>query len=446
MTELQIEQNEFAAVWNDTVNYPTVADVATKMDLKYPTCKVIAYRMKQQRIKGDGDCPELIDRARMSFSSPIPEMQYRFMESWSEEDCINSLRTLALSLPGKSITRIFYRSQTEVSDSTWNRYFGTFLEFKRQAALELSRPQHEIERKIAKHVSADHYREFNKRRDYSNKYDRSSNKKMRVIMGASDLHDQEIDPFYLRCLIAAAKMIQPDVINLGGDIFDLPEFGKYGVDPREWDVVGRIKFVHEHILAPLREAAPDAQIDFVEGNHEFRLLRHLADATPALKTVLSDLHGMTIASLLGLDRFEINYIARADLAAFTEADRRKQIGKSYVTYNDALLIHHHPHAAQWGLPGWNGHHHKWLVSHHKNVIKGAYSWMQLGCGHQLRASYTEGEFWTLGFNICHLNTQTKSATFEYVNVTDSAAIGGCYLFREPEEMVGHFAGSINQPE
>jgi hypothetical protein len=43
-----------------------------------------------------------------------------------------------------------------------------------------------------------------------------------------------------------------------GDIFDLPEFGKYGVDPREWDVVGRIKFAHENILAPDLAQAVDS--------------------------------------------------------------------------------------------------------------------------------------------------------------------------------------------
>jgi UDP-2,3-diacylglucosamine pyrophosphatase LpxH len=84
---------------------------------------------------------------------------------------------------------------------------------------------------------------------------------------------------------------------LNGDIFDLPEFSKYTQDPRHFAPVERIKWVHQ-FLNDLREAAPDAQIDFVEGNHEFRLLRHLSEATPALMTVLADLHGMTIPTCL----------------------------------------------------------------------------------------------------------------------------------------------------
>lgn len=435
-----VSDEDFLLVWNDLNNFPTINDVAKDLEISWRRCTNRASELRAAKARGDLSKDTLIiDRNKTHYDSPIPELHFNFYEEWTEEDCLESLRKLDREHEGKDITRIFYRTRTEVSDSTWNRYFGTFLEFKRQANLILSRDQHKVERQLAKHVSVDHYRELNDRHDYHSRYLRHTDKKHKIVMGASDLHDQEVDPFYLRCLIAAAKMIQPDIINLSGDIFDLPEFGKYAVDPRDWDVVGRIRFVHKNILEPLREAAPNAQIDFVEGNHEYRLLRHLADATPALRAVLSDLHGMTVPKLLGLDAYEINYISRADLGAFSEADKKKEIGKSYVIYDDALLVHHHPHAREWGLAGWNGHHHSWQVWHQKNVLNGSYQWMQLGCGHMLKASYTEGEFWTSGFTVAHLNTESKSTTFEYINVTDMAVIGGMFLYREPDEMVGYYA-------
>jgi len=264
-------------------------------------------------------------------------------------------------------------------------------------------------------------------------------------MGCSDLHDIECDPFFLRTFIEACRIIQPDVINFGGDIFDLAEFGKFSVDPREWDVVGRIRYVHDYIFRPIREACPNTQIDFVEGNHEYRLLRHLADASPALKAVLSDLLGLTVPKLLGLDQFEINYIAKADLAAFNKGSQKKEVEKSYKIYDDSVLVHHHPHAAKWGLPGWNGHHHHWIVLNKKSALRGSYQWMQLGCGHQLRASYAEGEFWNMGFQICHLNTFSGSVNMEYITVTDIACVGGIYFHRQPEEMVGLY-GKNNSTE
>lgn len=366
---------------------------------------------------------------------PMSEDASRFMEHWGPQECIDELRRIAKIDEDKVVTRNYFRTHSNISESTWNRYFGTFLEFKRQAGITLSRQQHQLERHIAKHASVDHYRQLNiERQDWNDAYIRDNGKRFKTILTCSDLHDIEIDPFYLRVLIDTAERVQPDVIALVGDIFDLPEFGKYGVDPREWDVVGRIKFAHDNILGPLREVCPDAQIDFIEGNHEARLLRQLADATPALRAVLSDLHGFTVSKLLGLEQFEINYIAKADLAAFTKRDFEKELSSNYKVYWDTVLCHHFPHARNMGLPGVNGHHHKHLVWSEFNPVYGAYEWHQLGAGHRRSASYCEGERWHNGFALINVDTQTRSTVFDYISVTDFAVSGGKWYARAPSEL------------
>jgi len=434
---LTVEQ--FAIIWNDTDNFPTIKSIARHTGYKPSAIKSRASKIKK-RYQDGKDAPELLNRGNIRKKKPlVTEMRHRYLADITEEQLVQILRDLAIAHEDKVITRNFFRAQTDISDSTWNKYFGTFQEYKRQAGLELTREQHALERQTAKHVSSDHYRDFNTRHNYSDRYNRPNGKKIQTVIGCSDLHDEEIDPFWLRVFIETCKMVQPDVINFGGDIFDLPEFSKFAVDPREWDVVGRIKFVHKNIFLPLREVCPDAQIDFIEGNHEFRLIRHLADATPALKAILSDLLGLTVSSLLGLEEFEINYISKGDLAAFNQGDKNREVEKSYKIYDDTILIHHHPHAKSWGLAGWNGHHHSWKVDHLKNVVNGGYQWLQLGAGHRLRASYTEGEFWSLGFNICHYNRETKSVLHEYVNITDMACVGGVYFTRTAQESIGEFA-------
>lgn len=429
----------FAKIWNDLTKYPRIKDVASKLQIKESYCKTKASRLRKKYEESPKAYPRLLNRNSSKFHSLLPEDNNTFYESMTKEELIQKLREIYYANPDCNITRNGFRKETKISDSTWSRYFGTFLEFKRQSGLELHRTQHALERQIAKHTASDRYREFNSRQDYDDRYIKDSNSKIKTIIGFSDLHDQEIDPFYLRVMIETCRMVQPDIINLGGDIFDLAEFGKYGVDPREWDVVGRIKFVHKNILEPLREACPDTQIDFLEGNHEFRLLRHLADATPALQAVLSDLMGLTVAKLLGLDKYEINYIAKADLSAFNLRDQAKEIKKSYIIYDKSLLVHHHPYAKDWGLPGWNGHHHHWKVINMKNALKGSYQWLQLGCGHRLNASFCDGEFWNMGFNIAHINTESGSVNHEYVGVTDIACVGGIYFIRSEEERVGFYA-------
>lgn len=366
---------------------------------------------------------------------PMSEDVKKYHPDWTAEDCCNELRRIANIDPDKVVSRNYFRVHSTISESTWNRHFGTFEEFKRQAGIKLTRQQHGLERDIAKHASVDHYRKLNvDRQDYADKYLRAKNTRFKTMIACSDLHDVEIDPFYLRVLIDTCRRVQPDVISFVGDVFDLPEFGKYGVDPREWDVVGRIKHAHDHIFRPIREACPESQLDMIEGNHEARLLRQLADATPALRAVLSDLHGFTIGKLLGLDEFQINYYAKADLAAWTKRDFDRELANNYRIYWNSVVCHHFPHARNMGLPGVNGHHHQHQVWPMFSPIYGAYEWHQMGAGHRRSASYCEGEKWHMGFVIINVDTQTHAVTFDYVQVADFAVSGGKWYHRESHEI------------
>jgi len=365
---------------------------------------------------------------------PLSETLIPKLKTGTREECVEDLRGIAIRNPEVAISRNYYRVHGKYAESVWSQYFGTFEEFKRQAGLKLTRQQHAHERNLAKHASVDHYRAMNiERADWEGKYLRDNDNRFKTVLVASDLHDKEIDLFYLRVLIDTAKRAQPDIIVLAGDIFDLPEFGKYTVDPRDWDVVGRIEFAHEHILKPLREACPNAQIDFIEGNHEARLLKQLADATPALRAVLADLHGFTVGKLLGLDKYQINYIAKADLGAWTKRDFTKELAQNYKIYFGSLLVHHFPHARSMGLPGVNGHHHRHVVWSEFSPIYGPYEWHQLGSGHKRSASYCEGENWHNGFTLVNVDTQTQATNFDYVAVTDFAVSGGKWYHREPHE-------------
>jgi hypothetical protein len=436
-TKITEQDLALAKLYNDTAKYPTLQDVADAAGLARKTVKNKIGIIRQQL--RDAPSPlalKLISRT-INHESPMSEDHAKFKPDWTADDCIEHLARMAAENPEIVISRNHFRNTAECSESTWNRYFGTFEEFKRQAGLKLTRQVHKVEREIAKHASVDHYRNLNiERLDYDGKYARGNRNRFKTYIVCSDLHDQEVDEFFLRVLIDTVKRVQPDGLILGGDIFDLPEFGKYGVDPREWNVVGRIKFVHDRILRPLREACASMEITFIEGNHEARLLRHLADATPALRAVLSDLHGMTISSLLGLDEFEINYVAKADLKAWREIDFTKELANNYKVFDGAFMFHHFPYARNMAMPGANGHHHAHMVWSQFNPTFGAYEWHQLGSGHRRAASYTEGEKWHNGFLITHIDTQTKSVVSDYAQIRDHACVGGKFYHRNPDE-AGH---------
>src|SRR6185437_13839606 len=101
---------------------------------------------------------------------------------------------------------------------------------------------------IAKHASVDIMREMNTQKSgWEGKYLKPNNGRWQTILSGSDIHDLECDPFWRMTFIDIAKRVKPEKIVIGGDLFDLSEFGKYTIDPREWDVLGRIKWVHQFL-------------------------------------------------------------------------------------------------------------------------------------------------------------------------------------------------------
>jgi len=361
------------------------------------------------------------------FSETLGEDRLDF----TAQDCIDLLRGVAEALPEQVISRNFFRVHSGVTERTWNRYFGSFREYKRQANIITSRQVQKLELEIAKHASVDHYRKMRKELEaWAGKYLRPSSGRFQTILVGADFHDKEVDPFALQIFIETAARAQPETIVLGGDVFDLPEFGRYYVDPRDWDVTGRIKAVHDRLLAPLRAVCPKAQIDLIEGNHESRLVRHLCDKTPSMMCILEQLHGMSVSDLLGLKTYQVNYIGKADLASWTRGDQRDEIKRNFKVYHDCFLVHHYTDQGKAKqMPGVSGHSHKHLSWSFQSPHFGSYEFHQLGCLHKRDATYTDAERWGLGFALAHIDTVRKYVNIEYVPITDHAVVGGKFYQR-----------------
>lgn len=421
---------DLAHAYNDIDHLPSLEAVASSLGI---SAKTLANRVGVLR-RTEG-APELIDRANFTREEDqvLSEKPALFMEHWGPDECMEHFRKLAKADPERSWSRNYFRNVSGISESTWNRWFGTFLQYQRSSKIILSRDAHMLERHIAKHASKDHVEPFNdEKRSYSGKYARDFTNRFRTVIVGSDFHDKDCDGFVRRVFIDTCRRIQPEVIFLNGDMLDLPEFGKYTIDPRTWDVTGRIGWMHA-FLRELRTACPNSRIIYLEGNHEFRILRHLAEATPALKTILADLHGFTVSKLLGLDEFEINYIGKADLRAWHNKDINKELHANTYLLWDALLGDHFPTGIEQGIPGWNGHHHKLRVTPLYSRVFGASQWVQLPGGHVPNAEYCSAEKWNNGFLIVHHDSFTKRSTFEPIEMRDFCVVGGKYYYRQADE-------------
>lgn len=354
----------------------------------------------------------------------------------NKQDLILKLQEVQTNNPEKEITRKSFRNETNIKDSVWEKVFGSFMEFKAAAGLKGSKVVRKLQSSVTKHAAVDDLREFNtQKQGWEEAYLKPSNARFQTILTGSDIHDKLCDPFYRRLFVNTAYRVKPQKIVLAGDTFDFYEFSKYNKDLRKVNILESINWVHQ-FLEDIRNASPDSEIIMISGNHENRLLRYLSEQAPDVLPLLSDLHGFTVSSLLGLDKYEVNFISKDSLAVFTETDLKKELAKNYYVAYDAVLFHHYPYAKDWGMAGVNGHHHNHKVDYQFSIHTGrSYEWHQLGAGHVRAAEYCEGEKWSNGFALIHVDTLKKYVQIEYLDTThDHAVIGGKWYERLSSEL------------
>ena len=187
-TALSDADEHFLKVYNDLHAFPSTELVALALELSSQTVKNRATILRKAAAAGGG----FTVASRIHPSVPMSEDPNRYKGDWDRDQCIEELQRVAKIDPDRVVSRNYFRINSAISESTWNRFFGTFEEFKRQAGLKLTRQQHGLERHIAKHASVDHYRAMNaERRDYAGTYARPTTPgRFKTMVIASDLHDE----------------------------------------------------------------------------------------------------------------------------------------------------------------------------------------------------------------------------------------------------------------
>lgn len=357
----------------------------------------------------------------------------------TKDELIKFTQELDKQYPGDTHNRGFVRAKLQeliaVTDP-WEKLGMNWAEFKRQCGFSSSRATTKMINQASKHASVDQLRSASEERlSWGDIYTKPENgHRYKTIMGAGDFHDIEVDEFAFRMFIEKLRVSKPDVISIHGDMFDAPEFSKHFQDPREYELQTRIQKVHD-MLGEMRDACPNSQIDLIEGNHEARISRHILEMSPATADILDHFHGMGIRELLGLDRFEVNYIAKGDLYAFTDAQMKRSVMESERIYWNTVWVRHHPpKMTNVTMPGFHGHHHSHQVTTYMNPLFGGFEWHQLGAMHRRQASYTDGRKWNLGFIFGVVDTDMQRVSFDYTHVGDTCCqMGGKFYERNPDE-------------
>lgn len=204
----------------------------------------------------------------------------------------------------------------------------------------------------------------------------------------TDFHFPTEDRAVFQLATQVIKDVNPDILWLNGDMMDFKSISSFPTNPKDKSTLSRDLKHGQLKLQELRNAAPNAQLFYKDGNHERRLQSFLWNKAPEL----SDLEDLELASLLRLR--DLN-------AAIIQEDEKAVVGQ---------LWHLHGHEIGVGLayPAKVmmqkantsvifGHTHRFSVFY-QNALDGTtrVAW-SIGCGQVLEVDYDVHPQWTQGF-------------------------------------------------
>jgi predicted phosphodiesterase len=315
-------------------------------------------------------------------------------------------------------------------DKEWVNAFGTFSNYKIQAGLLPNQSQKQFTNHIVNNSKINLTIE-NDLKEYADKFKITNNARFKTVLTISDIHSTLADVFTINTFIQASIRTQPSHIVIAGDLWDFSHFSKYNHDPRGHSALDELLWVHD-FLTTLRKHNLNAEITILQGNHDYRVFKHLCEQSPYFADVLDKFSNITPSKLFKLDELQINYIGSADFANYKESRVKKDSEKNFIVISDTLLVGHYPSVKKHGLPSIYGHHHRFLTTADYNYTYGSFFHVQLGAACIIDASYTEDyQHWTNGFCYTVVDSEKKRVIHDYCDTTgDIALFGGAYYYRD----------------
>ena len=285
---------------------------------------------------------------------------------------------------GFAASRKRYRHLGFYPEAMVEAFFGNHAEFQRAAGLADLRGTTTVRNKAARlhtHQQIAKFADENVKR-FHGRFERLDQKRKHIEgVVVSDLHSKFCDPFALEVFFAYLRMVNPDYICINGDGVDFPQFSRHRQLPghfgmNAWEECQWLKDVFKRT----REMCPEAQIDFVIGNHEIRLVHYLADAAQALACFPS----LSFEEIFGLTDYEVNLVCRANFLTPTARAKKKDVRENWTVIGGCYAITHGTSCAKFAaqvqldvfqMSGTSGHTHRPQIYYGNSLGGGPKSWM-----------------------------------------------------------------------
>ena len=330
------------------------------------------------------------------------------------------------------LTKRMYLQDGKYSEACVLRHFGKWSTLWEKIGQKPIGETKKLITGISQQITFDTYRDFqgDEVAPWTMKYEyNTKHERIVKVMVISDVHDLDHDEFTMMVWFAVMERLKPDIVVLNGDGYDCYEFSRYNKDPRRWDVVGRFNWMKKEFWARIRRILPDADLWFIVGNHEMRILKHMAEKDVAMMSLLGDFLGMKFHQLFGIDEYEVNFVCKSDLAAWTKTDWKKELRKNYHLFHDSWVAAHICDFG-FGKSGSSGHTHTPSYRPRRS-FEGPNNWTVTpgACGTD--ADYVERiTDAQTGFGIVYIDTWAKRANQKLVITSDGfCEVGGEFYYK-----------------
>lgn len=184
-------------------------------------------------------------------------------------------------------------------------------------------------------------------------------------IGFRHLPDGSYDPFHdqsaMSIFVETCREYQPDKITILGDFLDLPSQGRFDQEAAFANTTQLAINAGHVFLAQLREAAPEAEIILIEGNHDLRMRRFIeSNALAAFGIKRAEMPDswpvMSLPFLLRLDDLNVKYVDAYPAATDWDNDLTRNIHGTKANSKGSTMaqyVHELPHVSTWA-----GHTHR----------------------------------------------------------------------------------------
>lgn len=200
----------------------------------------------------------------------------------------------------------------------------------------------------------------------------------------SDIHFPYHDKLALGAVKRFIKANSVDVVVFNGDILDMYDVSSFDKSPDRMNSLQEELNLAMRLFSDLRRELPDAEMVYVEGNHEYRLKRYLMRHPE-----LFSLEALQLPNLLKLDKYNITY-----------TDKAYQLGNLKITHG-SIVRKFAGYTAKAELEkndcsGISGHTHRGGVYYRQSPTRYS-AWYEGFCLCDIHPEYVVDPDWQQGF-------------------------------------------------